>query len=148
MMGPVGFVLFCKENMTSFMNSPFNTLYYIYVTLYLQLHLQLIAGWSFMKMRGQRGEKVPSWRHWGITQASKRTGQFNWIPWWLLYWWWWYIYYDACVSVCLSRKIITSFTGLRIVKWIFLFDFFFEKFFFGNFFWKIFLWKFFEHFFF
>ena len=62
----------------------------------------------------------------------------------------WYIYYDACVSVCLSRKIITSFTGLFGWKFFFceffflnFFLIFFLNFFFWIFFWKIFFWNFF-----
>ena len=28
-----------------------------------------------------------------------------------------YIYYDECLFVCVSQKMITSFTGLWITKW-------------------------------
>ena len=70
------------------------------------------------------------------------------------------IYILWCMSVCLSRKMITSFTGLWFFEWkclgenffgeiffwfvfwfffwIFFLKFFFENFFFENFFWKFF----------
>ena len=48
--------------------------------------------------------------------------------------WWWYIY-NGEVSVCLSRKMITSFKGLWKKNFLeYFFDFFFEIFFFNLFF--------------